>query len=254
MTNRYSRLSARAFAAAILCAASCSPKLLRAQSASVNPRPSRFEADIQRILEREKATPPPRQGILFIGSSIFRLWTHLGEQMAPLPVFNHAFGGAVTQDILDRTEQLVLPYQPRIIVYYCGSNDVNAGEPAQVIIARTKQFLGIIHEKLPDTFVYYTSIQKAPDKRSRWEVVDAVNREMESYSRQSKNLGFIDLNPVLFDPQGNLREDLFLPDKLHFRPESSAYSEFAQVVKPIVTKAWGSGAGLPPHEPHFAPK
>lgn len=192
------------------------------------------------MLEKDKTSPPPREGILFIGSSIFRLWTQLEEQMAPLPVFNRAFGGSVTRDLLDRMDQIVIPYKPRIIVYYCGSNDVNAGESADAIIGRTKQFLKIVNEKLPDTFVYYTAIQKAPDKRSRWNVVDAVNREMEHYSHQANQLGYIDLNPVLFDRQGNLREDLFLPDQLHFRPESTAYAEFAQVVKPILTKRWGS--------------
>jgi hypothetical protein len=103
----------------------------------------------------------------------------------------------------------------------------------------------MVNEKLPDAFVYYTSIQKAPDKRSRWDVVEAVNREMEHYSHQAKQFGYIDLNPVLFDKQGKLREDLFLPDQLHFRPESTAYAEFAQAVKPILTKAWQDGVGLP---------
>jgi len=36
-------------------------------------------------------------------------------------------------------------------------------------------------------------------------VVETVNREMERYSHQAKNLGFIDLNPVLFDKKGNVR-------------------------------------------------
>jgi hypothetical protein len=80
------------------------------------------------------------------------------------------------------------PYKPRIIVYYCGSNDVGGGEPAGAIIGRTKQFLKIAGERLPDTFVYYTAIQKAPDKRDRWDVVETVNREMERYSHQAKNL------------------------------------------------------------------
>lgn len=204
---------------------------------------SRFDADVQRMLERDKTNPPPQQGILFIGSSIFRLWAGLTEQMAPLPAFNRAFGGSQTQDMIDRAGQLVVPFQPRIIVYYCGSNDVNAGASAEAIIGRTKQFLAIIREKLPNTMVYYTAIQKAPDKRARWNVVDAVNREMERYSHEAKNLGYIDLNPVLFDRDGNVRGDLFLPDQLHFRPESTAYAEFTAVVKPVLTKAW---AGLRP--------
>ena len=241
MKNRLAHLHA----ATLLFAALCVPVWLLAQAPAQLPAKSgRFQSDIERMLEKDKTSPPPRDGILFIGSSIFRLWTQLGEQMAPLPVFNRAFGGSVTQDLLDRMDQIVIPYKPRIIVYYCGSNDVNAGESADAIIGRTKQFLKIVNEKLPDTFVYYTSIQKAPDKRSRWDVVEAVNREMERYSHQAKQIGYIDLNPVLFDHQGNLREDLFLPDKLHFRPESSAYAEFTQVVKPVLTKAWDSGAGL----------
>ncbi len=171
-----------------------------------------------------RAASPEHGGIVFTGSSIFRFWTHLTDQMAPLPVLNRAIAGTVTQDMLGRIGQLVLPYQPRIVVYYCGSNDVSAGEDAGPIVDRTKRFIQILHEKSPNTFFYYTAIQKAPEKRDRWDVVDAVNREMERYSRQAINVGYIDLNPVLFDSRNNMREDLFLPDGLHFRPDSTAYA------------------------------
>jgi hypothetical protein len=49
----------------------------------------------------------------------------------------------------------------------------------------------------------------------------------------------------LFDSRNNLRENLFLPDGLHFRPDSTAYEEFSRIVKPILVRAWASGAGLP---------
>lgn len=164
--------------------------------------------------------------------------------MAPLPVLNRAIAGTVTQDMLNRIGQLVLQYQPRIVVYYCGSNDISVGEDAGPILERTKRYIRMLHEKLPNTYFFYTSIQKAPEKRARWDVVDAVNREMERYSREASNVGYIDLNPVLFDSERKLRESLFLPDGLHFRPDSTAYPEFSQIVKPILLKAWESGAGL----------
>lgn len=189
--------------------------------------------------------PPQSEGILFVGSSIFQFWTHLNEQMVPLPVLNRAVAGSVTQDMLDRMDQWILPYKPRMVVFYCGSNDISAGESAEAILERTKRFLKILGEKAPDTFVYYTSILKAPEKMDRWNVVNAVNGEMERYSRQTRNLAYIDLNLVLFDRQGSLRQNLFLPDGLHFRPNSTAYPEFAQIVKPILTRAWESGVGLP---------
>jgi lysophospholipase L1-like esterase len=191
------------------------------------------------------AASPEHGGIVFTGSSIFRFWTHLTDQMAPLPVLNRSIAGTVTQDMLARIGQLVLPWQPRIVVYYCGSNDVSTGEDAGPIIERTKRFIQILHEKSPNTFFYYTSIQKAPEKRARWDVVDAVNREMERYSHKALNVGYIDLNSVLFDSRNNVREDLFLPDGLHFRPDSTAYPEFARIVKPILTRAWESGVGMP---------
>ena len=192
-----------------------------------------------------RAASPQHGGIVFIGSSIFQFWNHLTDQMAPLPVLNRAIAGTVTQDMLNRIGQLVLPYQPRIVVYYCGSNDISSGEDAGPIVERTKRFIRILHEQSPNTFFYYTSIQKAPEKRARWEVVEAVNRQMERYSRETVNVGYIDLNSVLFDSRGNVRENLFLPDGLHFRPDSTAYLEFSQIVKPILTKAWESGIGLP---------
>src|SRR5579863_7242608 len=191
-----------------------------------------------------RAASPEHGGIVFTGSSIFQFWTHLRDQMAPLPVLNRAIAGTVTQDMLNRIGQLVLPYQPRIVVYYCGSNDISIGEEAAPIVERTKRFIQILHEKSPSTFFFYTSIQKAPEKRARWDVVEAVNREMERYSHQAANAGYIDLNPVLFDARGNVRMNLFLPDGLHFRPDSTAYLEFSQIVKPILTKAWESGVGL----------
>lgn len=201
-------------------------------------------AQTTEISSKDGITSPEHGGIVFTGSSIFQFWTHLKEQMAPLPVLNRAIAGTVTQDMLNRIGQLVLQYQPRIVVYYCGSNDISVGEDAGPILERTKRYIRMLHEKLPNTYFFYTSIQKAPEKRARWDVVDAVNREMERYSREASNVGYIDLNPVLFDSERKLRESLFLPDGLHFRPDSTAYPEFSQIVKPILLKAWESGAGL----------
>jgi lysophospholipase L1-like esterase len=188
---------------------------------------------------------PEHGGIVFTGSSIFQFWTHLSEQMAPLPVLNRAIAGTVTQDMLNRIDRLVVQYQPRIVVYYCGSNDISAGEDSTPIIERTKRYIQVLHEKLPGVFFFYTAIQKAPEKRDRWDVVEKVNREMERYSHEGVNVGYIDLNPVLFDTHNNLRDNLFLPDGLHFRPDSTAYQEFSKFMKPILKKAWENGAGLP---------
>ena len=67
-----------------------------AQSA---PSPTRFQAAIDKYLEGDKTNPPAKGTIEFIGSSIFARWKNVSEQMAPLPVYNRAFGGSRTADI-----------------------------------------------------------------------------------------------------------------------------------------------------------
>lgn len=201
--------------------------------------PARFAEAINVFLAEDKTNPPPKDAILFIGSSIFRNWKNLKEQMAPLPVFNRAFGGSRTSDILYYMDKVVLPYEPRIIVYYCGSNDVNAGERAVAIADRFQQFVARVRIRLPKTQVYYVSINRAPDKMARWDVVDAANKLIQEYCTKNKGLGYIDVNPALFDKDGKPRLELYLPDNLHFK--DPAYDEFTALIKPVIAKAWTTG-------------
>lgn len=197
----------------------------------------RYEQDVKSFLDADRTAPPPRDGILFIGSSIFRQWEQLSDQMAPLPVYNRAFGGSRTWELLHYVDQIVIPYAPRFVVYYCGSNDVNAKQDAAGITERTIAFFDRVHRALPNTQLFYVDIQKAPDKRAKWAIVDSTNAAMRRYS--AEHVGWvhtIDLNPVLFDASGNIRGELFKPDSLHFL--QPVYLEFTRLVKPALEKVW----------------
>ena len=215
-------------------------------NADVTPRPmpaaaavvtkARFASEIEAFLKEDRSNPPPQNGILFIGSSIFRRWTNLKAQMSPMPVFNRAFGGSQTPEILEYMDRIVLPYSPKMIVYYCGSNDVGAKRTADQIADGFKQFVARVHVKLPATRIFYVSINRAPQKQDKWDVVDAANASVKAYVAKDKRLEFIDVNPALFDQFGQARLDLYLPDKLHFK--EPAYDDFTRVIRPVIEKAW----------------
>jgi lysophospholipase L1-like esterase len=198
----------------------------------------RFADQIAKLVDEDRRNPPAEGSILFIGSSIFRLWTTLAEQMAPLPVYNRAFGGSRTHEMLEQFDTLVLPHKPRIIVYYCGSNDVSGGEPADAIIGRVTQFVERVERALPGTQVFFVSINKAPEKRDRWDVVDKVNAEIFRYGQKGHRLHYIDVNPALFDAQGNARTELYVADMLHFKPP--AYEAFTTIIEPVLARAWAA--------------
>ena len=176
-------------------------------------------------------------GIVFVGSSIFHRWTRLESQMAPLPITNIAFDGSVTADMLRMVDSRVIPLRPKVIAYYCGSNDVALGEPATAIVGRIVRFIERVSAALPETRVVFVSINRAPSKEDRWDVVDDVNRQIAMYAAAHPRVEYVDVNPVLFDARGKPRFDLYMGDELHLRPP--AYEGFAQILKPVLTRVFG---------------
>ena len=99
---------------------------------------------------------------MFVGSSIFRLWKTLEFDMCPLPIVNRTFGGSKTWEVLYYADRLIIPDRPKIIVYYCGSNDINAGSDAKEIKERFQIFVEYLRTHLPQTQVCFVSINRAP--------------------------------------------------------------------------------------------
>jgi len=185
---------------------------------------------------QDPTAPAARGGIVFVGSSIFHRWTDLQKQMAPLPVLNRALDGLQTTDVLRSLDSDLVRSRPKVIAYYCGSNDVDAGDAAEAIFDRIRQFIVRVEAALPGTRVVFVSINRAPEKRDRWDVVDAVNHLVQMYAAQTKHVQYVDVNPVLFNRDGKPRLELYLSAGLHFRP--AAYEEFTRILKPVLTRAY----------------
>lgn len=183
------------------------------------------------------AAPSAQEGgVLFVGSSIFHRWINLTKHMAPLPVVNRGVDGYMTTNLLRMVDAVVIPSRPKVVVYYAGSNDVDAGDSAAAIVGRIRQFVDRVTTALPATRIVFVSINRAPEKQDRWDVVDAVNTQIKAYAAQSQRLEYVDVNPVLFTSSGAPRFDVYMPDELHLRP--AAYEEFTRILKPVLTKAF----------------
>jgi lysophospholipase L1-like esterase len=198
-----------------------------------------YQPAFDAFAEQDRVTPFAPGGIVFVGSSIFRQWTTVPEQMAPLPVLNRAFGGSRTGDQLARFDQVITPYAPKVIVYYCGSNDLKAGAVAEdpaAIFARFRAFSERVQATLPQTRIIFVSSTRSPDRVARWEQVDHYNALARAYCATTPNRLFVDVNPALVDAAGHPRLDLYKEDKLHFHPP--AYVEFTRVIRPVLERVW----------------
>lgn len=184
--------------------------------------PEKWVNDINRFTEADAKTPPPRHGIVFVGSSSIRMWTSLAKDFPGLPVINRGFGGSELGDSVAFAERIVTPYQPRTVVIYAGENDINAGKSPEVVRDHFNAFRAKVHAALPQARIIFIALKPSP---SRWKLKDDMiraNQLIAAECRQDKRLTFLDIWPDMLNAQGEPRPELFLKDMLHMKPEGYA--------------------------------
>jgi lysophospholipase L1-like esterase len=226
--NRTSRLALSIF----LCFSFCS---WAAPKTGMVVGTNKYTAEVDKFAS--EPIPPPR-GVLLVGSSIFKRWTNAVSDLAPLPVTNRAFGGSQTSHQLMFFDQVVSPCRPRLIVWYCGSNDIKGKKDPQSVLKRTEEWLDKVKKLDPSTQVLLVSIHRCPQKRKdgQLEGVDAVNRGYEELSQRTEGVFYVDVNPSLESVTGKSKAELYLEDGLHLNP--SGYEKMATLVKPAIQSHW----------------
>ena len=206
-----------------------------------------YDGEIRRFVRLDNADPPPAGGILFVGSSIFREWREIRDfdaDFAPLPVLNRAFGGSQTDDQLRVMDAIVFPHRPKVLVYYCGSNDLNWGTPPEAIVANFAEWSRRVVDALgPDVRILFVAVNRAPQKAPVWNQLDRTNQLAAAYCAATPNHAFVDVNADLFEDAERRRPKtaLYRDDGLHFEP--AGYDAFLPTVRRAVEAAWGEAVG-----------
>jgi len=197
---------------------------VRAESAS------RWEPEIRAFENRDGNNPPPQDAILFVVSSSIRLWKGLAQDFPGVPAINRGFGGSQIEDSTALAGRIIVPYHPRVIVFYAGDNDLAAGKSPDQVVAEYTNFVGIIHAKLPATRIIFISIKPSP---IRWHLKPQIietNRRIAALKEAW--LEFADVYALSLDAEGKPRKDLFLRDGLH--PSELAYHLWAARIRPLL--------------------
>ena len=199
-------------------------------------QPLRMAKDIAAFEAADKANPPPQHAVLLTGASTLRLWKNIGEELKPYPVINRGFGGSFTTEVLGYMDRITLPYHPRVVVFQCGGNDINSGDPVEAPIARIREYLARLRKDNPDCAVVFVATTRAPSRKAKWPLLDEYNRQLEQIAKEGKGLWYVDINPALNLPNGEGKPGSYLKDNLH--PDVAGYKAIAGVLKPAVDAAW----------------
>ena len=123
-----------------------------------------FRDEINEFKRLDKENFPKKGKILFTGSSSIRFWDSLEEDMKPLEVLNRVFGGAQISHIIHHFEDIVKPYNPKAIVFFCGTNDLTALKTPEETMSDFKKFLSLVRNEFGNIKVYVIGIKPTIDR------------------------------------------------------------------------------------------
>ncbi|MGH7602829.1 MAG: SGNH/GDSL hydrolase family protein [Gemmatimonadaceae bacterium] len=212
-------------------AAQCNPPPA-AQVSAKEPQP--FEDEIAEFEAADRAHPPRKGGVLFVGSSSIRLWPNLERDFPQVNVLQRGFGGSELSQVVYYAPRIVLPYCPRRIVLYAGDNDLADNRTPEQILQDYKDFVAVVHHAIPRTRIAFVAIKPS---RSRWALADkmrATNDMVRAYTATDSLLTYIDVFTPMLGNNGQPRDELLAPDMLHLN--ARGYALWRRLITPFVNR------------------
>jgi lysophospholipase L1-like esterase len=185
---------------------------------------------------------PPQGGIIFVGSSTIYCWAlELKKYFPDLPVWGYGFTGAKTPDVLDAIPRLLVPCRPRVVVYYCGDNDLGYPQVApQVAVDGFIRFAASLRSALPKTRLIYLAIKPSPARAACWPHVQTANAAISAYCATVAQLTFVDVATPMLSAKGAIRPELYEQDGLHM--VAPGYQLWTQILRPELDKRYAEAS------------
>ncbi|WP_164976170.1 SGNH/GDSL hydrolase family protein [Oleiharenicola lentus] len=195
--------------------------------------PEAWLKEIDALTAHDATQPPAKGGVVFVGSSSIRLWKTLAEDFPGVPVINRGFGGSELADSVFYLDRVVLPYQPRRVVVFAGTNDLKNGRTPEAVAADFKAFRTRLHAALPEAKLLYLSITLAPSRANIHDAMRKANRLIAADCATDPRCTFVDINTPMAGDKPAPGPELFVEDQLHLNP--AGYAIWTKVLAPHIT-------------------
>jgi len=201
--------------------------------------PEFWESEIE-AFEKADAEDFPDPGlILFAGSSSFRMWSTLAEDMAPLRVLNRGFGGAHMSHVLHFADRMVTPYAASAIVLYVGDNDIGAGKTPATVEQDFRALVAHIRKTQPNVPIYFVTIKASRLRWDLWPLMNEANDRIRAIAAIDPLIRVLDVSAPMIErgSGGEPPSDLFRFDGLHLSEEG--YALWTSAIKPRLVQDLG---------------
>jgi len=195
-----------------------------------------FKKEIDAFLSADSLQFPAKGQILFVGSSSFTYWKDIKDYFPGYPIINRGFGGSSLPDLIRNADKIIIPYQPKQVIIYCGENDIadSLAATPKIVRDRFKQLFQIIRTALGNVPVAFISIKPSP---SRWKLEKSflkANNLIKRYLKRDSNAIYVNIHDAMLLPDGSVNPELFIKDNLHMN--AKGYEIWQKKIEPILIK------------------
>lgn len=175
----------------------------------------------------------PASPVVFVGSSSIRRWETLAHSYTDYSPLQRGVGGAQMGEVAKYAHELVGRHNPRAIVLYAGTNDIDAGVDPSVVVERFRCFRHRIGQELGwDRPIVFIAITPNPARWNQWPKANAVNEAIAALAKDDPALFYADVATPFLATGSPPDASLFVADQLHSSPKG--YEKWNQVIRPVV--------------------
>jgi len=195
-----------------------------------------FYDEIEHFKKLDSAQFPPKNAILFVGSSSIRKWEDVQSYFTDETVINRGFGGSELTDAIRYVNDIIIPYHPRQIVIYSGENDLAYSDSITpvIVLKRFETLFNKIRATLPMVPVIYVSIKPSPSRENLMPRMVEANKLIKQYLQSKKKAVFVDVYHKMLNEKGKPMPDIFLDDNLHMN--AKGYHIWQKAIEPYLIK------------------
>lgn len=174
-----------------------------------------------------------KRKVCLYGSDDFTYWKNCGKHLHPMQVYNSAFGGSTTLDLLLHLTDLVTRWNPHLIVYSCGVNDILQGASPEEAVAGFRSFVARVKETHPHMKFVYVCPMNSPlhTFRRTSKYVTATCEIAMAYCKEETNVWHV--NPNEYEFVASFKN--YINDGLHLTVKG--HEKLGQVMLPVMKEA-----------------
>ncbi len=173
--------------------------------------------------------------IVLCGSSSMEMFYNSKEFLLPFNTINVGIGGTKVKEWKDSLFfRLVLPYLPKHIVIYIGSNNcLNSEDPINIGKELVSLF-ELIHSYLPSTLIHVVDLNCVPKAKDKQELFFKTNELIYEFSKSVNYIKVIYASKYVLNEDNLVNDKLFLNDGIHMN--NIGYSYWGEAIKESLKK------------------